>query len=648
MLPKLRRSLQKNEPNRKSPPVAAHPAQAYNGARKSALEAPRAVIKALYDYSAQNPGELSFSKGDFFHVVGNEQDPAWFEASNPMTNQRGLVPASYFQTLGRTTRENSVSTHRGQPSIDGASSMASSSAVTPVSPAYAHTSGTMPLASQQQRRSGQRATNTSPLYGVVMYDFEAERPDELDAKAGEAIIIIAQSNHEWFVAKPIGRLGGPGLIPVSFIEIRDMVTGKAVTNLEELVAQSVVPKVEEWKKAAAEYRNNSIPLGRFDFAEEHPTQPQQPRTQSLSTASRASGGVGGAAAGGSAVYASSTLSDPITRRSEALFVVRASVDQFFIDNSQRYWFLVRCEMNDGRHRNLCRYYEDFYDFQIALLDEFPVEAGRTGEQRILPFMPGPLSYVDDTISAQRRADLDIYVQELCQLPAHVTRHALLHSLFDAREGDVESSHATSLMPQPPQQARSHLGVSGAGSAAASPAMSGAASSVASSSAYPPRQAVGPPLNAAAAAAATRSSAQSASTGVSALALTSALPTTGLERGIEGLGLRSANSTSIGVPPGRIPPSTDPPTSGPPPTQLKIKIFHDDDLIAIRVPSDITFDRLCEKVRSRLFDGSSTTSPPLDLVIRYRDPVSQQLKPIASSESFTAFLASSDKLVLYVQ
>ena len=37
------------------------------------------------------------------------------------------------------------------------------------------------------------------LYAVVQYDFAAERPDELDAKAGEPIIVIAQSNHEWYV-----------------------------------------------------------------------------------------------------------------------------------------------------------------------------------------------------------------------------------------------------------------------------------------------------------------------------------------------------------------------------------------------------------------------------------------------------------------
>lgn len=102
------------------------------------------------------------------------------------------------------------------------------------------------------------------VYGVVMYDFKAERPDELDAKAGEAIIVIAQSNPEWFVAKPITRLGGPGLIPVSFIEIRDMATNQPVEDAPEAVRRAGVPKVEEWKKMAADYKNGSIPLGKLD------------------------------------------------------------------------------------------------------------------------------------------------------------------------------------------------------------------------------------------------------------------------------------------------------------------------------------------------------------------------------------------------
>lgn len=102
------------------------------------------------------------------------------------------------------------------------------------------------------------------VYGLVQYDFKAERPDELEARAGEAIIVIAQSNPEWFVAKPIGRLGGPGLIPVSFLELKDMQTGQPVTDPLEAVRRAGVPKVEEWKKMTAEYKNSSITLGKID------------------------------------------------------------------------------------------------------------------------------------------------------------------------------------------------------------------------------------------------------------------------------------------------------------------------------------------------------------------------------------------------
>ena len=94
------------------------------------------------------------------------------------------------------------------------------------------------------------------VYGVVMYDFKAERPDELEAKEGEAIIVIAQSNPEWFVAKPITRLGGPGLIPVAFIEIRDMTTGKAVTdsqaNVQKLLNKEVQVIAPQAESAVAE------------------------------------------------------------------------------------------------------------------------------------------------------------------------------------------------------------------------------------------------------------------------------------------------------------------------------------------------------------------------------------------------------------
>ena len=222
------------------------------------------VIKALYDYKANDPNQLSFSQGDFLHVVSRENDTDWYEACNPLHGTRGLVPVSYFEGVGKTVRDSAGSAPRqstqNQPHDSGYQEPLRGIG----SPNPSNTAGIMQNMMSQQMRMSQSGKTGAMVYGIVMYDFKAERPDELDAKEGEAIIVIAQSNPEWFVAKPITRLGGPGLIPVSFIEIRDMTTGQAVPDAQQAVSAAGVPKVEEWKKMAADYKNGSIPLGKLE------------------------------------------------------------------------------------------------------------------------------------------------------------------------------------------------------------------------------------------------------------------------------------------------------------------------------------------------------------------------------------------------
>ncbi|UZP41051.1 hypothetical protein NXS19_008867 [Fusarium pseudograminearum] len=80
-----------------------------------AIVPPKKVIRALYDYEARSSQELSFSRGDFFHVIGRENDDDWYEACNPaLPDARGLVPVTFFQALGRTERD-SAQSDGGQP-----------------------------------------------------------------------------------------------------------------------------------------------------------------------------------------------------------------------------------------------------------------------------------------------------------------------------------------------------------------------------------------------------------------------------------------------------------------------------------------------------------------------------------------------------
>ena len=67
----------------------------------SAVQPPKKVIRALNSHRAAAPQELSFEKGDFFHVVNDVNQGQWYEAHNPMTGARGLVPCSMFEVFSK-------------------------------------------------------------------------------------------------------------------------------------------------------------------------------------------------------------------------------------------------------------------------------------------------------------------------------------------------------------------------------------------------------------------------------------------------------------------------------------------------------------------------------------------------------------------
>lgn len=308
----------------------------------------------------------------------------------------------------------------------------------------------------------------------MQYDFHAERPDELEAKAGEPIVVIAQSNHEWFVAKPIGRLGGPGLIPVTFVEIRDPLTGRALDQFP-----STIPQVEEWKKATAEYKAAAIPLGRLDLPANHhvPNSPYAPPPNSAGSQKsnpRTSSPSPAAAAVTSASRSSGSREKEHTRNASQATSVgqgashrgyRPEQDQMlppgelvqlgvpsFHNESGNYWFRLHASFvpDERTHPaytlSLYRTYEDFYDFQITLLDTFPAEAGRPSADdqepppRILPFMPGPVDeQIDDELTEYRRDELDAYVRALLDLrnkgAGYILRHELIRTFFAVKYGD---------------------------------------------------------------------------------------------------------------------------------------------------------------------------------------------------------------------
>lgn len=78
----------------------------------SAILPPQKVIRALSSHRSQAPQELSFQKGDFFYVVSaGEEQGQWFEAHNPVTGARGLVPRHMFEEFSKNTPYDTLFLH---------------------------------------------------------------------------------------------------------------------------------------------------------------------------------------------------------------------------------------------------------------------------------------------------------------------------------------------------------------------------------------------------------------------------------------------------------------------------------------------------------------------------------------------------------
>ncbi|KDQ64934.1 hypothetical protein JAAARDRAFT_188210 [Jaapia argillacea MUCL 33604] len=401
----------------------------------STLIPPKKVIRATGSYRPQAPQELPFQTGDFFYVIKDEQKSAWFQAHNPVTGARGLVPKSMFEEFNKSNTD-------AQP---------------PISPQSGRMSpGPMiPLAT-----SGQRQPKPKVFYAVVVHDFVAERADELDAKAGDSISVVAQSNREWFVAKPIGKLGRPGLIPVSFVEVRDPTTNLPIEDVGAIIDRGELPRVEEWKKQMLNYKANSIALGVIEDNSARGQVPNSPYTSMYSPTSPQleQPPVQLPPQPAPVVYEPEpNVPDrpPTPSLLPPGILLTADVVSFHHE-MEEYWFRINaiyqpCDpstslssLPSAKQLVLFRAYNDFFDFQVELLKTFPREAGREPPHpRILPYMPGPVDQVDDAITAQRRHELDAYLHSLCSLlqtnAQYILEHRVVAEFLSIKPGDVETS-----------------------------------------------------------------------------------------------------------------------------------------------------------------------------------------------------------------
>jgi bud emergence protein 1 len=231
-------------------------------------------------------------------------------------------------------------------------------------------------------------------------------------------------------------------------------------------------------------------------------------------------------------------------------------------------------------------------------------------------MPGPMTYVTDQITDGRRHNLDAYVRNLLRQPPYISRCGLVKQFFAPREGDFEVD------------SNANYDDNGSGSRSSGGTPDGAAS----------RQSSRGDLNG--------GNVNGGGGGYGGLSARPNPPANGAAGVYQSqqAGLRQASSmtqasqTSL---PGLNGPG--PGTSGTPSAQMKVKIYFGDDLFAIRVPSDILFQQLYEKIRERLKipEGEG-------MVLSYKDEGSGERPGLVSQGDLETALGRNEKLVVVVE
>ena len=275
-------------------------------------------------------------------------------------------------------------------------------------------------------------------------------------------------------------------------------------------------------------------------------------------------------------------------------------------------------MEDGRWFELSRYYADFYDFQIALLESFPEEAGNKGKLRTLPFMPGPVAHVTDAISNGRRQNLDEYIKKIIGMPPHISKSLLVRELFKPKpnqdfEIDPNALGEDYRLSDASQQSLQRVQTNQSGQSGG-PHVAGAGAGYGGMPPPPgPRgsaqQARGPPPP---------SGGMAQSNGAPPYLHTQASILT-----------QNSGSSQRGA-------GNNNPGGG----AMKIKVFFQDDTIVIRVPQDVTFMALKDKLLERLKVNE-------DIAVQYKDEPTNSYVDMENDDHLDVALQRNPKLTLYV-
>uniref|UniRef100_A0AAQ4Q143 SH3 and PX domain-containing protein 2A n=1 Tax=Gasterosteus aculeatus aculeatus TaxID=481459 RepID=A0AAQ4Q143_GASAC len=119
-------------------------------------------------------------------------------------------------------------------------------------------------------------------------------------------------------------------------------------------------------------------------------------------------------------------------------------------------YLINVTYSDSTSHVIYRRYSKFFELQMRILDQFPIEGGQKDpKKRIIPFLPGKVlfrrSHIRD-VAVRRLKHLDNYCKALMKLPSPISQSEEVLKFFETNSEDLNpprySSARLSASPSP--------------------------------------------------------------------------------------------------------------------------------------------------------------------------------------------------------
>ncbi|XP_037915004.1 intersectin-1 isoform X2 [Hermetia illucens] len=178
--------------------------------------------RAIYEFNARNPDEISFQPGDIVYVpIEQNAEPGWL--AGEINGHTGWFPESYVEKIDDTSTSNMLSSINTQDTyIDNNRHLDNIAEVT-------ETTTISNVNANDQEQQQELTYNGDVEYYVAMYPYESAEVGDLNFNAGE-IIMVTKKEGDWWTGTIGTRVG---IFPSNFVQKTDVSDNNATPAVQE-------------------------------------------------------------------------------------------------------------------------------------------------------------------------------------------------------------------------------------------------------------------------------------------------------------------------------------------------------------------------------------------------------------------------------